>query len=274
MQKYSKIDNPEICVPLFNVSSKWMGECPEFAEDVEFTAADKTALVCRLFLAGETAPTLLYFHDSMESIEKYDEIGRTYIKHGINFLFTSYRGMGRNSGNPGIISMMEDADFILHETLLLTQKKKIAGPLFVMGKSLGCACAIDIASNYADSLKGMIIESGFCDTIPFLKGVGVDMSRRGLSEDDGFNNRGKIEKIKLPTLIFHGSRDTLVPPAQAEILQSTSGARTKQFHIVPGADRDTMIGIGGELYFKTIKNFTDTVSGVNTWRQRRSKYQK
>ena len=274
MQKYSKIENPDIFGPLFNVSSEWMSDCPEYAEDIEFTTADKTALICRLFLAGETAPTLLYFHDSMESIEKYDKISRNYIKHDINFLFTSYRGMGKNGGNPGIISMMEDADFILHETLLLTQKKKLEGPLFVMGKSLGCACAIDIAYNYADSLKGMIIESGFCDTIPFLKGVGVDMSQRGLSEDDCFNNREKIEKIKLPTLIFHGSRDTLVTPAQAEILQATSGARTKQFHIIPGANRDTMIETGGELYFKTIKNFTDTVSGVNTWRQRRRKYQK
>jgi len=274
MQKYSKIENSKLFDPLFNVSAEWMGNCPEYAEDVEFTTADKTALVCRLFLAGETAPTLLYFHDSMESIEKYDEIGRNYINHGINFLFTSYRGMGKNGGTPGIISLMEDAGFIMDQTLLLTQKRKFESSLFVMGKSLGCACAIDIAYNYADSLKGMIIESGFCDTIPFLKKAGVDICKRGLSEEDGFNNREKIEKIKLPTLILHGSRDTLVPPVQAEILQASSGARTKQFHIIPGADRESMIATGGELYFKTIKTFTDTTSGVNTWRQRRRKYKK
>jgi hypothetical protein len=182
--------------------------------------------------------------------------------------------MGKNGGKPGIISMMEDADFLLHETILLAQKKKIKGHLFVMGKSLGSACAIDIAYNHADSLKGLIIESGFCDTLPFLEEVGVDISEKRLSEEDGFNNREKIEKIKLPTLILHGARDTLVPPAHAEVLQATSGARTKQFHLIPGANRETMIETGGELYFKTIKTFTDTVSGVNTWRQRRRKYKK
>ena len=272
MQKYNKIDNSEIVDALFDVSSKWTRNCPVYAEDVEFTTTDKTVLVCRLFLAGETAPTVLYFHDSMESIEQYDEIARKHIEHGINFLFTSYRGMGKNGGKPGIISMMEDADFLLHETILLAQKKKMEGPLFVMGKSLGSACAIDIAYNYADSLKGLIIESGFCNTLPFLEEVGVDISKNRLSEEDGFNNREKIEKIKLPTLILHGARDTLVPPAHAEILQATSGARTKQFHLIPGADRETLIETGGELYFKTIKTFTDTVSGVNTWRQRRRKH--
>ena len=274
MQKYSKIDNPEIIESLFNLSAKWTRSALEYAEDLEFTTADETVLVCRLFLAGKTAPTVLFFHDSMESTEKYDVIGSKYLEYGINVLFTCYRGMGRNSGEPGILCMMEDAELLLHETLHLVKQKNIEGPLFVMGKSLGSACAIDIAYNHADSLKGLIIESGFCDTLPFLEEVGVDISKMQLLEEDGFNNRGKIEKIKLPTLILHGSIDTLVPPAHAEILQATSGARTKQFHLIPGADRETMIATGGDLYFKTIKTFIDTVSGVNTWRQRRRKYKK
>ncbi len=269
MQKYNKLDTPEIICSLFKDFSESTAVCPEDAEDIEFIVTDETSLVCRFFPADKDAPTLLYFYDSMGSTDKHEIIAKNYTGNNINILFASYRGIGRNSGNPGAASMMEDAGFILQETLLLLQMKNFKGGLFVMGVSVGCACVIDIAYNYADSIKGIIIESGFCDTGPFLTGLGLDINQFGFTEADGFNNREKIEKVKLPTLILHGARDGLVPPAQAEVLQASSGARNKQFHIIPGADRGTMIKTGGELYFQTITNFVNTVSGINTWRQRR-----
>jgi fermentation-respiration switch protein FrsA (DUF1100 family) len=143
-----------------------------------------------------------------------------------------------------------------------------------MGKSIGSACAIDIAYKFPDYIKGLIIDSGFCDTLPLLSALGIDTEKLGLIEDNGFNNLKKIEKIKLPTLILHGARDSTVPPAQAETLQASSGARSKQFHIVPGAGHGKVAEVGGELYFETIKNFVNTVSGINTWRQRRGRQRK
>ena len=274
MEKYSRIDNPEVITALFKVPSEPLHDCPEFAEDVEFTVSGNNRLTCRFFPAEQGAPTLLYFPDSMASIKKYDNFAEIYTRQNINFLIAPYRGYGKNSGKPGIASMMEDAEFILQETVTFLKEKNITSPLFVMGTSLGSACAIDIASSYANHIKGMIIESGFCDTLPFLTGLGLDITRMSLTEDDGFNHREKIEKIDLPTLILHGSRDTVVPPAQAEILQANSGARNKQFHIIPGANRETLIETGGDLYFLTIKTFVDTVSGINTWRQKRRKHKK
>ncbi len=269
MPKYDKIDIPEIVESLFNITSDSVCDCPEYAKDVEFITPDKTRLTCRFYPADRKSPTLLYFHDSMTPVEQYDAIAKHYIRQDMNFMLATYRGIGKNSGKPGFASLFEDAAFILQETVIFLQKEKFEGSLFVMGTSLGSACAIDIAYNCADLVKGIIIESGFCDTVPFFTGLGLDIIQKELTEDDGFNNRKKIEKVKLPTLIFHGSRDGVVPAAQAETLQANSGARNKQFHLIPGANRNTMIETGGELYFMTIKNFVDTISGRNTWRQRR-----
>jgi hypothetical protein len=61
----------------------------------------------------------------------------------------------------------------------------------------------------------------------------------------------------------------LVAIAEAEKIQAFSGARTKQFFVIPGAEHHTVGKTGGQLYIKTIKQFTDTVCGVNTWRQNR-----
>lgn len=274
MEKHSKIDNPEVVSSLFKIPSEPSYDCPAFAEDVVFAASEQTRLTCRFFPAEQGAPTLLYFPDSLGSIKKYDNFAEIYTRQNINFLIAPYRGYGNNIGKPGIFSMLEDAKCIFQETVTFLKKKNIASPLFVMGTSLGSACAIDIVSSYTNHIKGMIIESAFCDTLPFLTGLGLDITRMGLTEEDGFNNRGKIETIKLPTLILHGSRDCVVPPAQAEILQANSGARNKQFHVIPGAERETLIETGGDLYFSTIKNFVDTVSGINTWRQQRRKHKK
>jgi hypothetical protein len=42
--------------------------------------------------------------------------------------------------------------------------------------------------------------------------------------------------------------------------------------VIPGAGHDTVSKIGGDLYFQKIKEFINTVCGVNTWRQRRKEY--
>jgi len=88
-----------------------------------------------------------------------------------------------------------------------------------------------------------------------------------------FNNGGKIAGIKLPTLILHGARDQLIPPYQAEKLQMQSGARNKQFLLIPGADHNSLIAMAGVRYFQCIRKFIDEICGLNTWRQRRRKFQ-
>jgi len=274
MKKYIKIDTPEIVDFLFMAPVEPISDCPEYAEDISLAMADDTILSCRFYLAEKNNPTLLYFHGSKESANQYDEIAKSFLKNGLNLLLASYRGYGKSDGTPGIASLMEDARTVLKKTVKLLSERGCTEPPFVMGKSLGSACALETAYKLPDSIKGMIIDSGFCNTLPFLSALGINTERLDLAEDDCFNNLKKIEEIKLPTLIFHGSRDTIVPPAVAETLQASSGARSKQFFIVPGAEHGKVAEAGGELYFQTIKNFVNTVSGTNTWRQRRSRQKK
>jgi len=270
MQDYTKIDNSDIVSILFPEQlPAERSECPENAQEIEFCMSAGTALSCRFYPGNKNDPTLLYFPNSQIPISKYDIIAANFVRHGMNFLLTSYHNHGENKGDTGIVSMMNNLPFILQETVQFLKKEQFNGPLFTMGESIGSACAIEIAKSYPDNIKGLIIESGFCDTIPFLTGSGVNTGRLDLQERDGFNNKSKITKIELPTLILHGAGDKVISPAQAETLQASAGARNKQFFIVPGAEHTTVAETGGALYFQTIKTFTDSVSGVNTWRQRR-----
>ncbi len=140
-----------------------------------------------------------------------------------------------------------------------------------MGRSLGSVAVIDLATRHEDDISGIILESAIADTVPLGKTLGFATEDLDFNEEDGFRNLEKIEKITKPTFILHGALDELIPAAQAEKLQSFSGAKTKEFIVIPGAGHNTMIATGGMLYFQTIKQFIDKITGVTNWRKRRKK---
>ena len=273
MQDYSKLDSPEILSHIFFLQKTGKTTPPEGAQDVTVEVSAGIALGCRFFGAAPESPTLLYFHGNGETVSDYDFIGPRYCSHGMNVFIATYRGYGWSDGSPDVTSMFKDADTICTKVIDWLQQNGYSGPLFVMGRSLGSASAIDVALNHGKQLKGLIIESGFADTLPLAKALGLGMlQEEGIEEKDCFNNRDKIAQVKLPTFIMHGGRDQLIPADQAEGLQMSSGARNKQFVLVPGADHNTMISVAGELYFQGIKKFINEVCGINTWRQDRKKY--
>ena len=271
MQNLSKLDRPEICSRLFSPPQSYKGNCPTNAEDIVLNICEGVHLTCRFYLAALDAPTLIYFHGGAESSDSFDLEAESYIQVGINVFLTSLRGFGKSTGVPLVSVLLVDAGLQFLQASEWLRGRNCSGAIIVMGRSLGVVCAIDVVNNNQDRIKAMILESAFCDTLPLLTAMGIE-TFADFSEDQGFNNVLKITEIKVPTMIFHGSRDVLVPISQAEKLQAASGAKNKQFLVIPGAGHDNVWKTGGSLYFKTIKGFVDTVCGINTWRQRRRKF--
>ncbi len=269
----SKLDRPEILDIIFHPRAAERSPSCSSATDHYIDLSTKgVALSCRFHHVDNDAPVILHFHGNGEIVSDYDTIGGEFTAVGLNIFFATYRGYGSSGGSPSVSTLFSDNVKIAAYLMDYLKNADCKGALFAMGRSLGSASAIDLVSRYPDDFKGLILDSGFADTLPLLKRLGCDMSQNDISEADCFNNIDKIRSISQPTMIIHGGRDLIIPVAEAEKLQAESGARTKQFHIVPGADHNSLIGIGGSLYFETIKNFIDTVSGKNTWRQRRQTY--
>jgi len=274
MTAYSKIDKPDVIALLFPSHGTISSPCPANAEDVEFEAEPGIILNYRSYFVNREAPVLFFYPAIGVSLDSFDMIAEKYLNQGMNVFVASYRGCGNNNGSPSVGAMYQDSEKLFPEVLDWLKQRQCSGPLFVMGQSLGSICAIDSVFRNGDSVKGLIIESGIGETASFLAAMGVPLEKIAFLEEEGFNNLEKIEKITVPTLIFHGSRDQLVTIAEAENLQASSGARTKQFFVIPGAEHHTVSETGGELYIKTIKQFTDTVCGVNTWRQKRRSHKR
>ncbi len=272
MHSLAKLDHPEICSLLLQPPRDFRGICPVNAEDLRLTLGEGVLLSCRFYLSAPEAPTIIYFHGGKESSDSFDSEAISFNQVGINVLLASQRGFGMSTGTPSLATLIADAGLQFSKAIEWLAAKDYGGAIVVMGRSLGSVCAIDVVLNNPDRIKAMILESAFSETLPLLKTIGAEKAAAEISEDEGFDNLRKIAGIKVPTIIFHGSRDVLIPIPQAEKLQAVSGAKNKQFLIIPGAEHHSVSKTGGNLYFKTIKGFVDTVCGVNTWRQRRRKF--
>ena len=270
MPNFSLLDQPLALSHIFFPQKTRRTRPAANAEDVDIRVDDAAMLGCRFHAAAPQQPTILYFHGNGETVGDYDDIAGEYCRAGLNILVATYRGYGWSTGAPTVTAMLADALTVSSFSVEWLNGRGFSGPRLIMGRSLGSVSAIEIGMEHSQEYKGMVIESGFADTLPLAETLGFAVE--GLTEEDGFGNAAKIARIKLPTLILHGARDQLIPPFQAEKLQMESGARNKQFQLIPGADHNSLIAVAGERYFQCIRKFADEISGANTWRHRRRKF--
>lgn len=266
MQTFSKLDTPSRLSAIFYPRHNDITPLPTGAIDLEIETEPGITIGCRLHIHDISSPNVMFFHGNGETVADYDDIGPLYNHVGINLLVMDYRGYGWSTGTPTVASMLTDAEALFVKIQDWLKNNNYTGAFFLMGRSLGSIPAIDLATRHKGRVKGLIIESGIANTIPLAKSLGLNIEGINFTEEDGFQNLEKIAKVTIPTFIFHGARDEIIAADEAENLQSFSGARTKEFVIIPGATHNTMILTGGKLYFQTIKKFINKVSGHADWR--------
>jgi alpha-beta hydrolase superfamily lysophospholipase len=268
----NKLDHPAVLEVLFHPRKSNKTDPPPGADNIDMEVDNGIQLGCRIHTADPEGPVILFFHGNGEIAADYDTIGPMYTERGINFLVTDYRGYGWSDGTPTGTALLADGRILFERTKTWMTDHGYTGDIFVMGRSLGSGCAIDVAAHYGKEIKGLIIESGFAETLPLARTLGLDVEPLGLTEEDGFRNQEKIGAITIPTFLLHGQRDSLIPLHHAHKLHGESGARNKELQIVPEADHNSLIAIGGHYYFDAIKTFVDKVSGASDWRRRRKQF--
>jgi alpha-beta hydrolase superfamily lysophospholipase len=270
-QEYEKLDQPEVLKVLFHPRKDVGAEPPANAVDLVFSVNDDVQVGGRFYPVAVEAPNILFFHGNGEIVSDYDPVGPKFNEYGMSLLAVDYRGYGRSTGVPTVSAMIHDAHSIFKQAKSFLKDQNRNGPFILMGRSLGSVCAIELAAFHQDEIAALIIESGIATTMPLLQNMGIDTTGLGITEQHGFKNIRKIERVTKPICILHARHDQLISVANAEILQAQSGARNKQFQVVPGADHNTIMAVAGDLYFATIKQFIDKISGIRPqWRRKRS----
>lgn len=126
-----------------------------------------------LYLHPESRVLTIFFHGNGEIAADYDDFSRFYVACGASFWVVDYRGYGKSTGTPTYSQMFVDADTIFQE---IGKIEKISGRTFhhimVMGRSLGSASAIYLASSHPDRVSALILDSPFSDGPALISRLG------------------------------------------------------------------------------------------------------
>jgi fermentation-respiration switch protein FrsA (DUF1100 family) len=217
-------------------------------EEVWFAAADGVKLH-GWWVPQPGAPVLLWFHGNAGNIShRLENIKLLHDLAGVQVFIFDYREYGRSQGRISREGTFKDAEAAYRYA---TETRGIpARDLVLFGRSLGCALAVDLAVRLP--CRSLIIESAFTNSsdmarllAPFL----FDWRPR-----IPYDNLGKIDKIKAPLLIIHGSEDEIIPVEMSFRLYAKAAA-PKEIYIIPGAHHNDTYLVGGKEYFRRLQEF-------------------
>ncbi len=231
---------------------------PPGSEELRISVADEVTVAARYHPADPSCPTVLHFHGNGEIVADYDDIAPVFHAAGASLVSVDYRGYGLSTGTPSVRGLIEDAPVVLDYVVEYLCARGHTGSLVVMGRSLGSAPAIELASTRGEQLAGLIVESGFAQTPPLLALFGISLEMLGLRDMSGLDNEDKMAEVLLPVLVLHAEGDNLLPPWNAERIRDRAGARRKRLVVIPNADHNTIMAFGGDRYWGAIKRFIET----------------
>lgn len=255
MAKENILDHPAVLRILFHPRRESREESVTAARVVHLRVAPGIDLGGRLHVAEHDAPMILFWHGNGEIAADYDGIAGLYTGMGITFLVLDYRGYGVSDGKPTATALTADALAALERLPELFAESGIApSRLYVMGRSMGSAAAIESAYSAPGGLAGLIIESGFAFTLPLVQRLG-GFSPANTDEGQGFGNHEKIAHVAVPTLIIHGEEDRIIPVSDGRALYRQSPAVEKRLLTIADAGHNDLMLVGQRAYFEAIRRF-------------------
>jgi fermentation-respiration switch protein FrsA (DUF1100 family) len=254
---YSTLDRPEILTRLFHPRPEYGAmEKPGNAIDLLIPVEGDLVVGGRFHGISKSASNILFFNGNGEIVADYDQMGPLYNRMGVNFLPVDYRGYGRSTGEPSITAMMRDCHVILEFTARWLETNGYTAPLIAMGRSLGSASVLELASHYRDRVDGLIVESGFAFAGPLLQLLGLNLAAIGFREEKGFRNLEKIRGWDKPTLIIHAEYDHIIPFSEGQALYDACPSKDKTLLKIPGANHNDIFAVGLTEYMREVKSLT------------------
>jgi hypothetical protein len=187
---------------------------PEPFQEHFFDTSDGARLNALFFPAAsaEKRGVVLYFHGNRDNLQRWGAMHRDFTRRGYDFLAADYRGYGKSSGEPDEQAYFSDAR-MLYEWL---RSQYAAENILLYGRSLGTGMASYLAARV--SARTVILETPF-DNIGGLLASHIRRHAPPFEPAFRFPNDEYLKATALPLLIFHGTRDRVVPYTCAENLK-------------------------------------------------------
>lgn len=222
-------------------------------DEVEFTISDGTRLVAWHAKAPAPRCTFLYFHGNAGNVADRLDVLEALAEIDVSTFAVDYRGYGKSGGTPSEAGILADAEGAwAHLTLRLGEP---AGRVVLFGKSLGGACAIDLA--YRVPAKGLVVQSAFTSIAEVASRV-MPLFPAKFFLHSNLNSVMKIGAAKCPTLVVHSRDDEIVPFSHGvELFKAAPDP--KWFAEFSGVGHNELIAVRRAEWLKDLSEFLDRI---------------
>ena len=213
--------------------TNWDSENSPF-EDVVFNSSDGTQLHGWFLDHPEPIGIALFCHGNAGNIAgRGDSLMLLNQRHRLAVMTFDYRGFGKSEGKPNERGILADAQAA--RNWLANRKGIPNSEIILMGRSLGGAVAVDLASR--EQPKALVLASTFSSMPDVAKNV-LPLLPARLLMTQRFNSIEKIRHYNGPLLQSHGDADDLIPIADGQKLFAAASG-PKRFVVIPGGTHNS-----------------------------------
>lgn len=159
-------------------------------------------------------PAVIYIHGNGELIDYWPKHLSGFLNRGISVLLMEYPGYGRSDGKPSAWGIEETVTGAYDQ--LAGHPSVDPMRIIAYGRSLGGGAACLLADSR--HVSALILESTFISTATFAN----KMLLPGFLIRDKFDNRAILQEYTGPVLIFHGTKDDVIPFSHGEALAESA----------------------------------------------------
>jgi hypothetical protein len=174
------------------------------AQETVLDTADGERVIVWHVPPKDGKPVVLFFHGNGEVLAWRVPRFRAIIADGTGLVALSFRGYGGSSGKPTEAGVLNDgaAAYAFAATHYPPER------IVPWGYSLGTGVAVAIAANHP--VGKLILEAPYTSTVDVAASLFWYMPVRWLMRDT-FRSDERIAGVKVPLLIMHGEKDTVIP---------------------------------------------------------------
>lgn len=174
------------------------------AQETVLDTADGERVIVWHVPPKDGKPVVLFFHGNGEVLAWRVPRFRAIIADGTGLVALSFRGYGGSSGKPTEAGVLNDGAAAYAFAAAHYPPERIVP----WGYSLGTGVAVAIAANHP--VGKLILEAPYTSTVDVAASLFWYMPVRWLMRDT-FRSDERIAGVKVPLLIMHGEKDTVIP---------------------------------------------------------------
>lgn len=181
-------------------------------KDLMIDSTDGTRIQLWYHEPAKNMPMVLYLHGNSYNLGQRALRLKELVDMGYGFIAPSYRGFGKSEGTPDKAGILSDAEAAIKflETSGYSTDKTI-----IIGESLGSGVASEMAIRH--KFKDILLITPYTTIADRAQEMYWYVPVKYLVKDN-FGSIDKVEKLDIPLLIVHGTKDDVIPHSHSEKL--------------------------------------------------------